>query len=211
MAQVLADLGEVAHAQGNLEEATARYRESLAIRRDLGLRPGIAHALEGVAQLAAARGRPERALRLGGAAAALRAATGARRPPVERARIEAQLRRARRALGRHRRPGVGGGRGAVAGAGRDGGPGGARRGHARAAPAAAPRGGAGRRRLPGGLTEREGEVLRLVVAGRTDRQIAAALVLSETTVGRHLTNIYAKLGVSSRAAATAFALRAGLA
>ena len=54
-------------------------------------------------------------------------------------------------------------------------------------------------------------MLRLVVAGRTDRQIAAALVLSEATVGRHLTNIYAKLGVSSRAAATAFALRAGLA
>ena len=54
-------------------------------------------------------------------------------------------------------------------------------------------------------------MLRLVAAGETDRQIAAALVLSEATVGRHLTNIYAKLGVSSRAAATAFALRAGLA
>ena len=57
---------------------------------------------------------------------------------------------------------------------------------------------------------REAEVLLLVAAGHTDRQIAAALVLSETTVGRHLSNIYAKLGVSSRAAATAFALRAGL-
>jgi DNA-binding NarL/FixJ family response regulator len=68
-----------------------------------------------------------------------------------------------------------------------------------------------RRRLPGGLTAREAEVLRLVTAGKTDRQIAADLVLSERTVGRHLANVYNKLGVSSRAAATAFALREGLA
>ena len=54
-------------------------------------------------------------------------------------------------------------------------------------------------------------MLRLLAAGHTDRQIAAALVLSEDTVGRHLTNIYTKLGVASRAAATAFAVRAGLA
>jgi DNA-binding NarL/FixJ family response regulator len=64
--------------------------------------------------------------------------------------------------------------------------------------------------LPRGLTARQAEVLRLVAAGQTDRQIAEALVLSEATVGRHLTNVYAKLGVSSRAAATAVALRAGL-
>jgi len=76
--------------------------------------------------------------------------------------------------------------------------------------APAVRSGAGRPRRPGGLTVRETEVLRLVAEGRTDRQIAAALVLSETTVGRHLTHIYTKLGVSSRAAATAVALRAGL-
>jgi len=54
-------------------------------------------------------------------------------------------------------------------------------------------------------------VLRHVAVGQSDRQIAAALVLSEGTVGRHLTNIYTKLGVSSRAAATAFALRNDLA
>jgi DNA-binding NarL/FixJ family response regulator len=51
------------------------------------------------------------------------------------------------------------------------------------------------------------EVLRHVAAGETDREIAVALVIGEGTVGRHLANIYAKLGVSSRAAATAFALR----
>jgi DNA-binding NarL/FixJ family response regulator len=67
-----------------------------------------------------------------------------------------------------------------------------------------------RRRLPGGLSEREAEVLRLVAAGKTNREIAADLVLSEKTVARHLENIFARLGVSSRAAATAFALRAGV-
>ncbi|HEY8526589.1 MAG TPA: helix-turn-helix transcriptional regulator [Acidimicrobiales bacterium] len=58
---------------------------------------------------------------------------------------------------------------------------------------------------PGGLTARECEVLCQVAAGRTDRQIAAALVISEHTVGRHLQNIFSKLGLSSRAAATAYA------
>jgi ATP/maltotriose-dependent transcriptional regulator MalT len=57
----------------------------------------------------------------------------------------------------------------------------------------------------GGLTPRELEVIRLVAAGCSNRAIAARLVLSEKTVARHLANIYAKLGISSRAAATAFA------
>ena len=55
------------------------------------------------------------------------------------------------------------------------------------------------------LTAREAEVLRLVAAGRSNRQIAAELVISEHTVARHLQNIFAKLGFSSRTAATAFA------
>jgi len=56
-----------------------------------------------------------------------------------------------------------------------------------------------------GLSPRELEVLRLVASGETNKAIAAALVLSERTVDRHVSNIYGKLGVSSRAAATAFA------
>lgn len=58
---------------------------------------------------------------------------------------------------------------------------------------------------PHGLTPRELQVLRLVTAGRTNKAIAAELVLSERTVDRHVSNIFTKLGVSSRAAATAYA------
>ena len=56
-----------------------------------------------------------------------------------------------------------------------------------------------------GLTERELEVLRYLAAGETNKAIAAELVLSERTVDRHVSNIFAKVGVSSRAAATAYA------
>jgi DNA-binding NarL/FixJ family response regulator len=59
--------------------------------------------------------------------------------------------------------------------------------------------------LPGGLTPREVEVLRLVASGQSNREVAANLVISEKTAARHVANIYAKLGLSSRSAATAFA------
>jgi ATP/maltotriose-dependent transcriptional regulator MalT len=65
--------------------------------------------------------------------------------------------------------------------------------------------------LPNGLTPREAEVLRLVASGKTNRDVAVELVISEHTVGRHLQNIYAKLGVSTRSAATAFAFEHDLA
>lgn len=57
----------------------------------------------------------------------------------------------------------------------------------------------------GPLTDREVEVLRLVSAGKTNRAIAEELVISEKTVARHVSNIFNKLGLSSRAAATAWA------
>lgn len=59
--------------------------------------------------------------------------------------------------------------------------------------------------LPDGLTAREVEVLRLVASGRSNPQIAAALFLSEKTVARHLSNIFTKVGVTSRTAAAAYA------
>jgi ATP/maltotriose-dependent transcriptional regulator MalT len=64
--------------------------------------------------------------------------------------------------------------------------------------------------LPNGLTTREVEVLRLVATGLTNRAIADALTISERTVDRHVSNIFTKLDVSTRAAATAFAYEHGL-
>lgn len=64
--------------------------------------------------------------------------------------------------------------------------------------------------LPGGLTAREVEVLRLVASGRSNPQIANELVLSEKTVARHLSNIFGKLDVGSRTAAAAWAFEHGL-
>jgi len=65
--------------------------------------------------------------------------------------------------------------------------------------------------LPRGLTAREVEVLALVAAGRSNREIADDLALSQKTVARHLENIFAKLDVSSRTAAARFAFENGLA
>jgi DNA-binding NarL/FixJ family response regulator len=69
----------------------------------------------------------------------------------------------------------------------------------------------GRAATPGGLSAREAEVVRLVARGQTNRQIATVLGISERTVDRHVSNIFAKLDVSSRAAATAFAVEHDLA
>ena len=65
--------------------------------------------------------------------------------------------------------------------------------------------------LPADLTERELEILRRLVAGRTKREIAAELVISASTVHTHTVHIYAKCGVSTRAALAMFAMRHGLA
>lgn len=63
---------------------------------------------------------------------------------------------------------------------------------------------------PGGLSRRESEVLMLVAAGKTNRAIATELFITEKTVARHVSNIFTKLGLSSRAQATAYAYKHGL-
>jgi DNA-binding NarL/FixJ family response regulator len=74
-------------------------------------------------------------------------------------------------------------------------------GHRRPAP---------RRELPAGLSPREAEVLRLVARGLSNREAAARLHISTKTVGNHVSSIYAKIGVSTRAAAALFAVEHGL-
>jgi DNA-binding CsgD family transcriptional regulator len=66
-------------------------------------------------------------------------------------------------------------------------------------------------RMQGGLSPREREVLALLATGKTNRTIAAELFLSEKTIARHVSNIFAKLALSSRAEATAYAYTHGLA
>ena len=61
-----------------------------------------------------------------------------------------------------------------------------------------------------GLTDREAEVLSQIAAGSSNKEVAAALVISEKTVARHLANIYLKLGVSSRTAAASWVYRHGM-
>jgi ATP/maltotriose-dependent transcriptional regulator MalT len=181
-ARALFELGRIADAAGELSEAEARYEESLALHRQ----------------------HPD--AYLGSVPACLfrladLAARSGRRDHAARllGAAEAALRPIRARLAPAARDGLDRDAEAVR----------VRLDRRVRAPAASDRGPAPP--LPGGLTTREAEVLRHVAAGETDRQIAAALVLSEATVGRHLANIYAKLGVTSRAAATAFALRHGLA
>ena len=67
-----------------------------------------------------------------------------------------------------------------------------------------------RRTWPGGLTRRELEVLRLLVRGLSNREIAEELVISRRTAGSHVEHIYTKIGASNRAQASLFAMRHGL-
>ncbi len=63
---------------------------------------------------------------------------------------------------------------------------------------------------PDGLTQREVEVLRLIAAGKTDREIAEELIIGVRTVTTHVANILNKIGAANRAEAAAFAARNGL-
>jgi HD-GYP domain-containing protein (c-di-GMP phosphodiesterase class II) len=65
-------------------------------------------------------------------------------------------------------------------------------------------------RWPADLTDREVEVLRLISRGRSNREVGQQLFISPKTVGRHVENVYVKIGVSSRAAAAVFAMEHGL-
>jgi DNA-binding NarL/FixJ family response regulator len=187
------------------------YAESLALLQAVGNRHVIADCLEGMAAVAHARGRPARAARLYGGAAALREEIGAPAVPAYRAIHEANVAAIRSALGdtafavAHEA-----GRAqtldeAIAEGWLEERENAAQPAGLLPAPAPAPR-----PLLPDGLTPRELDVLRLIATGHTTQEIAQALVVAEPTVTRHITNLYAKIGVTSRAQATAYALRHGL-
>jgi DNA-binding CsgD family transcriptional regulator len=196
----------VAGQRGEFAAAEALHRESLDLRWAMGTKEDVAHCLANFAALAARRGQHERAARLFGAAEAVQAAIGNTLKEPERTFYEQAMATARAGLeervfaaawaaGQALRIDE-----AVA--------------EALTAPATAGEGAAvpPRSATVGGfgLTGRELEVLCLVVAGRTDKEIAEDLFISPRTAQGHVGSIYTKLGVNSRAAATAAALRAGL-
>lgn len=98
VANALDSLGNVIRTQGDYEAAYATYRESLTISRALGDKWLLAHLLEDIGCLASLRGESQRALRLVGAAEALREETGAPLSPAAQEKIEAMLETARQAL-----------------------------------------------------------------------------------------------------------------
>ena len=207
----LLGLGELATAQGAAAEAHLRYREGLVVAREAGYTLQIAEALVGCAGAWASLGQPVRAARLLGAADAWLAVLAVPRPSTlgidafrtSRAAVAA----ARAVLGEP----------AFASAWTEGR---ALTPEQAVAEALAPPAGGGvprqpaRRRSPAGLSPREAEVLALVAEGRSNQEIAAALVLSVRTVERHLARVYDKLGTGAaapRVAAAAYAVAHGLA
>jgi predicted ATPase/DNA-binding CsgD family transcriptional regulator len=201
----LGDLGDVYQARGDVEAACRLYEESLAAWRDLGDLRGVAQCLEGFAGLVVAS-QPRRAVQLFGAATAVRETICEPCSPVRRAGLDRMVKRACEVLtpeqfaeawseGQAMAP-----ERAIEYA-RD-----------RAVSVLSPARSSGAAVVAGRgtLTRREVEVVRLAAEGQSNREIAAALVLSERTVGTHLEHIYAKLGVSSRTAVAAYVFRHGL-
>ena len=201
LSETLPYLGDVARDRGDLAGALARYRESLPLVQAHGDRLLVAGALAGVANVEAARGRPQRAARLDGAVAALREELGATVTPWERPAYERQVAAVRATLspeafaaaweaGRTLRLEQ-----AVAEALADLSPAGT-------LPSAGPS-----LTDAAGLSARETEVLRLLVEGLSDREVAEELSLSPRTISGHVTHLLGKLGVDSRTAAVTYALR----
>jgi len=209
---VLDNLGWAALLQGDHERARSYYEESLMLCKELGNKVVASGSLEGMACLSATKGEASRAARLFGAADAAR--SGGVRAHAQAAlwAEEEAWRQPYRATARSQ-VGEAAWEEALA------------QGQAlrleeaieyalsEEEPSATPPSSAtGQSSLspmperPGGLTSREVEVLKLVAGGMTSAQIAGELFLSPRTVETHLTSIYRKLGVTSRAAATRFAL-----
>jgi DNA-binding CsgD family transcriptional regulator len=203
MSVSLVRLGYAARDRGETARAVALFTEGLALVAELGDRRIIALALDGVAGLAIAWGQPERAARLFGAAAALREASGLPVDPAHRAAHSRDVVAARAALGEDAFA-AGWATGAalplpmaVAEA----------MAIASAAPGAVPTSPPPNQADLLDLTPREREVLSLLAKGLSDRQIAAALSISERTAGNHVQHVMEKIDVDSRTAAAVFAVR----
>ena len=220
IARCLAGLGRVALDWGEIGMAREHLAGSIRLSHSTGARIGVARGLEAFAALAIQEGRPERAVKLAAAASALRDAAGL--PPLSGARAERYLAPARSlgeaVTGRLWAEGLAmtgdaavalaldGPRGVTGSASPDG-PVGTAAGDGGAGPATV--GAAGYKAAaaipPGTLTPREREIVALVAAGRSNRAIAEELFISPATAARHVANILAKLGFTSRTQIAAWA------
>ncbi len=206
MAQIFFSQGFISFGQGEYAEARKLMEQSLEIARELERKWDMASYLEGLAAVVAAQGEPVRAVWFMSAAQARREAIGTPLQLLLQAMHEFTLASVRRQLGeqafdaawaegRSMTPGyILAVEGAVT------------------IPTAAPAGSSSipyapkASTIPSGLTAREVEVLRLLTQGLTSAQIAEQLIIGVVTVNFHVRSIYSKLGVSSRSAATRYAI-----
>lgn len=188
----LVGLGDIAWQEGHLEAARTYYEEGLTTGGD---RQFVAFSLEGLGLVAAAQHNFRESARCFGAAEALRQAKAMPLPPFKQVGYERQLEQVRRQLEPT----------AFSAAWAEG-----PRRYAHliedTRPVEATLARAARPPLVEPLTPRELDVLRLVARGLTNAQVGQELVISPRTVDAHLRSIYGKLEVTSRAAATRFAL-----
>ncbi|HEV7654432.1 MAG TPA: tetratricopeptide repeat protein [Mycobacteriales bacterium] len=201
IASALHKLGQVKRSTGDLPAARAYFVQSLALQQELGNAQGIAECLAGLGGTAA--GRPDRAARIFAASAALLENIGAPLAPADQAAMERDMAATRRTLG-----GPGWESGWAAGRvlssqqavelalADDSGSQGVR-------PAAPPE--------PGpALSRREREVTALIARGLSNREISAALIITEKTVGSHVEHIMTKLGLRSRTRIAVWAIEHGM-
>jgi predicted ATPase/DNA-binding CsgD family transcriptional regulator len=203
LAGSLLNLGIVAHDRGDDVQSATLLEEALTLLRELGMKDGVAWCLEGIALLAAAT-RPAAATRMLGSADTLVREIGAHVPSHRLPSHERAETALRATLGEA----------AFAAAWAEG-----QRmsfdealveAHAIAAEMSGAAPFVRTRPAALGLTGREMEILSLVAAGHSNREIGELLFISRATVARHVANIFGKLGVDSRAQATTFAHRHGL-
>ena len=196
VAMCLNGMGNIALTRNDSAAARAFWLNTVAVLSDVGDRWYMALVTEGLAGVAAAERMLTHAAQLFGAAEALRESIQAPIPPPLRIFYDRSLKIARAQLDKTKFD-------SAWTEGRKMTPEAAIASFAQARPPSAS--------LPAGLTTREVEVLRLLSAGLTNAQIADHLVVSPTTINAHLRNIYNKLDVTSRSAATRFAIEHKLA
>lgn len=208
LAEALSALGRVVMRQGDLASAQSLYEESLEIGRYAATPWIIGLSLAGLAEVAVVQDKPAWAARLWGAAEVLRETAGTPLPAIWRPDYEHAVAHARLSLGEQafsmlwatgrtfpleevladREPAP-----------------------SPPPPAQAVEPSPASPAPPAGLTQREMDVLRLLAQGLTSAQIAERLVIGLVTVNFHVRSIYSKLGVSSRSAATRYAIEHHLA